>query len=659
MAGPFYSALVDPIETTFGVEHQREDLKIFTFNIEQTEGDFCGLTVETLNPREGLLAPGRKTSFWFGWDSGSSAGVIPLFFGRITGFPTGLFGEVIQIEFTAKPQDFVALKAALAETLKILPNYDPIFIDEAERSNPDNVLEGYSKIWHIDRVTHEITVSDIISGEDGTEEFSADEVAYDSVDMTLENPPFTSVSVEMAVNWNQTVPVAIDIGSRNFLSYTGDGLISDWPKPGASLSGGWRAVASTAIDVWGVGAAVTNSWSYNWTNREKTHESGDDLSVSDSETQPLLIGPYLSTVLTDRMQIGLTDPFADPPINRPATRQTQTLFVPKWNVATTLSIAADAAFKRAEIVKFTLNSDLQQIIIDAGETQVSELKTINGGDVGVAIPDDSSAGSSIPIGDAQRRSFFPTDRGIDCIKYGLLVARAMLRKSARSAGLSWDVSFERALDLNCRKNAGLEDDRIPGGHASGKIVSYQIMGNGDQAKFDGGVTIGCAIGMGNSVTADPGEDDYIDDDYIEDYYERLGEILLASGEGDVGFSIPVDSPDGEIFPMARADAVVSESVTGSIAAQEIAILAAFEAEKLIANLSSTPALTEQIAIDTQKLIAAASVNSLANALKNNPISYNLELVNLSGKSFATEYDLTVTELTVPQQIDLAAEAASA
>ena len=37
-----------------------------------------------------------------------------------------------------------------------------------------SALEGYSALWHVDRITHEVTISDIIAGEDGIVEFTAE-----------------------------------------------------------------------------------------------------------------------------------------------------------------------------------------------------------------------------------------------------------------------------------------------------------------------------------------------------------------------------------------------------------------------------------------------------------------------------------------------------
>jgi hypothetical protein len=86
-------------------------------------------------------------------------------------------------------------RAALADALRVLPHYDPIFIDEARREDPDVVLEARTALWHVDRVTHGVTISDILTGEDGVVEIMSDNHFYDALEMNLGNIPLRRVSV--------------------------------------------------------------------------------------------------------------------------------------------------------------------------------------------------------------------------------------------------------------------------------------------------------------------------------------------------------------------------------------------------------------------------------------------------------------------------------
>ncbi len=61
------------------------------------------------------------------------------------------------------------------------PFYDPVFIAEDKRDDPDVVLEARAELWNIDRITHVVSSSDVLVGEDGNEDFQDSEVPYDSV----------------------------------------------------------------------------------------------------------------------------------------------------------------------------------------------------------------------------------------------------------------------------------------------------------------------------------------------------------------------------------------------------------------------------------------------------------------------------------------------
>src|SRR5262249_24154569 len=137
-----------------------------SFKVEQQEGDFASLTMTVRNPRIGLLAPGRPVWAWLSWWNGHET--VPLFYGRLIGLPTNLDQELVEFNFTARPSDFDIQKAAVADTLRVRPYWDGIFFNPKSRYEPDNVLESRPANWHVDRITHEVTISDITNGEDGT-----------------------------------------------------------------------------------------------------------------------------------------------------------------------------------------------------------------------------------------------------------------------------------------------------------------------------------------------------------------------------------------------------------------------------------------------------------------------------------------------------------
>src|SRR5262245_16052834 len=261
-----YFAWIDPAEDTFGPEHLRWDEQIFSFDLKQDEGDPASLTIMVRRPRNiagnpiGLLGPGRKIWCWFAFDCAPD---LVRFRGRLVGVPTSLFEELVTLEFVARPIDLVVQKEALAESLRVLPYYDEVVIDEARRDDPEVVLEGYSAIWHYDRETHELTISDEIDGEDGLVEFDGasedGKVLYDGLGLTLTSGPLSRVDVAAEYTWTQQARGSVDL-TRYLISnwpnepaYTVPGAIAsfsftadNWPTIGTGLGDGWEAANGTS-----------------------------------------------------------------------------------------------------------------------------------------------------------------------------------------------------------------------------------------------------------------------------------------------------------------------------------------------------------------------------------------------------------------------------
>jgi len=168
----FHFAWVDPNQTSFSSAFAREDEQVLSFEIAQEEGDFASLRLEVRNPRVGLLAIGRKRWAWLSYSDGP--GTVPLFFGRLIGLLEEMSDEVVTLSFIAKPLNFQAAKAAVAGTMRQAQYFDPLFIEQERRGDPDTVLEARPMVWHIDRVTHAVTASHVLNGEDGTLAFGDD-----------------------------------------------------------------------------------------------------------------------------------------------------------------------------------------------------------------------------------------------------------------------------------------------------------------------------------------------------------------------------------------------------------------------------------------------------------------------------------------------------
>jgi hypothetical protein len=668
MAGvsQFYFAWSFSSATDFTEEFVREDELIFSFSLVHDEGQFATLDLEIRNPRIGLLNPERPLWAWFSWSDADTFKV--LFHGRIVGIPTDLFAEVITITLVGKSADYIDQRQAVADSLNVLPFVDPIFIDSTLQSDPNTVLEAYSALWHVDRIDGQVTTSDVIVGEDGLDEFTSDEVFYDSVKVKIGQSPLTQINITATASWHQTGDGAVDIGTTTFVSYT-SGLLSDWPKVGEDLQSGYSVIASslvefsdpvidltssqagsdaaaaaaaaaaggdsidagTAIAQAAIAAAskageiggaasttsqtpVNVSWSYQ--NTAKTHSDGDTMSVQGTASgiqagqhtnvvQTSVVGDAFSGTaasasisydIVGRVAATPAAPVSTPnPANPDSTTTTPTTpdDVPPGAITYTASLMLGMLMdqQRMETVKITVTSDLQPMLTEPDEKSVVESLTFNVSDVVAAGATDESAGA-----------YFATDRGTQSLEYMLLIARAHLLANSRAIQVSWDCSFPRVLDMSCRMNAALFDNRLPGGSVLGKVTSYGMDGDGDKGQFTGHVTISSAIGNGNAVMIDDGTGDYVEEGYESDYQYYTGSLTVI-GTGDLSFGLP-------LYPVVGLQ---------------------------------NPLSPDQVLLSIQWF--SDSIND--------PY-VQIELLPLTGISTSVEYDITTNPLVVPLQINLAA-----
>ena len=864
-----------PPNTAWSSGLQRYDENIISFSIEHNEGSIPTMSMIIKNPKIGLLNPGRLYWAWLAWED-DSATVHPLFFGRLIGIPTDTLGEAITLKFIARPQDYIRQKQKLAETLKVFPGYDRVFMPANKLDDPDVILEGYSLMYHVDRLTGAVSVSDILIGEDGTLVFGSGSATYDSLKNHLNEPPLMAVAVQATANWDQRYRGLFDVIYGHMSTFTGEAFISDWPQTGRSLGGGYHASVGWAANADGLlqmaSALGTVSGSYSWQNLSKTHHTGDTMSVSTSYSHNALQDQLeasggIKAVVWQRNQIGILDAFTtdlngDPaPINIPAINEVTFMTVVPWTVGFDLTLGYEANRKRSEFLFFTLTADAQPVITEpliTEDTEVMSLSTSNlstpeinflnwdsvsgeavalgdvvfpddpsvpgqtssqicvtAGTAGLAEPifsnvagvttadgsvvwsslgntppaenamdwnrylniargtlliplpmvadnlssvlqpgyltwpphgvfinlyrlltdGDSDPGDQIfecslagmlggsgvapapafaeftnpsgmvmyictgagqtgefhtsfnetkgatttdgtvtwtslgpvtmPIGGwpgmTPARSYFPSDRGQMSIQHLICRARAKLRKRARMVQYSWETPFQYAIGLSCRMNASISDDRIPGGVASGKVIAYKIIAQGNTGRLYGEVTIGCTVGNAGHVALVPGTPTYVEDGYVDTGYQLYDGQVVTFGAEDIGYTPPVEqaTDDGLVFPLTYEQAVLFDGFHGSqdeeIAAVHEAIFLAQEAAYNHTSSSFTVAGGTSVSQSYSHPDYASIQNTIRNAnLVGAGLWYELTLKPLTNGPFAAAYSLQMTTLKLPKTIDLAA-----
>lgn len=622
---PFYFAYCDEGDAFDPAVHNREDEAITSLSVSQSEGDFAGLTIEVVNPGEGLLAAGRQFWCYLSWDDGTD--IVPLFHGRIAAVPESIDGEAVRLLFAARPLDFDAIKSAYAEGLKVLPFYDPIWI-AGDLSDADAVLTGYGARWHIDRVTHELSHSDELEGEDGTLSIGEADHIYDDFSVSYSEPPLARVHIEGTLAWTQGGTGNIDLTWRIedifnqhgniyqrglhgvvgrpqsgvISSLTGDGLLNDWPKPAADISGGWKVGTNTYIE-----EAPKSFRRYNYhveyrqLTPRQTEPSGDTLL---DEARAAFMERY-GTAYT------YFDSYSDYQVDFPIAGLKQRTYC-DW--------LANRA--RTEIVRCTMLADIQPLLVEPLLEENSATISVNASDT-VTEPD---GGGAMAIGDIRRSSFLNTDRGNLSLQYLLLLGRTELRRRARCVEVQCKVPWTTGIAATLRQSVHVVDYRLPGGEAHGKITAYEFTASGE-GEFSVSLTIGCAIGHGGTVSAAAGTPTYVADGYVAAGYQQMADGEIAVPTGDLVYQSLDDFP------------ITDDGVN----------LLAMDEHTAIESITLSGGMDDQTTL-------VSNVSDPVDALRQLPTRICVQFKSVDGQKFETVFTPDVQPLPIPRLIDLEAAA---
>lgn len=614
----FYFAWVDATEVDFDpMTMAREDEDVFSFTLSGTEGDFASLEAVIKNPRVGFLAPGRKVWAWLS-KSVDDAEAEPMFFGRLLGIPTNVFDTLVTINLTARPSDFAEQKAELAESLKVAPYWDDIFIKPESWDDPDVVLEGYTKMWHIDPVSHVVSVSDILVPEDGVIEFAENAFFYDSMSITLNEVPLRSIQIDAAIPWTQSGQGVLDVSyllsyvftigneSRAISSFTFKGLLSSWPQAGARMGSGWVVRNGSLVDVSYTSKPAVNIPYY-----------------YDTSDIPAL--PQGSIMYPERIQPG--SKYWGGVDGAGFDTTVSVVFAAiGWGIPN-MVLDWSASREFVETVSITLRTSQQALATLADDEEVSVIKlTAN-------KVTDLDENDNIPLGSSLKRSFVDTDRGKQAIEHLICVARANLVARSRSVLTQFQTDMLSGLPVTLRHGVKINDPRIPGGEAVGKVIAFSHQLDGSSGTAISVITFASTVGYGGSYEAADGDPIYVDDDYVEpDYQEYENEVILTTTE-DVTYTPP---------PIAYFDDGID-----------------FERGLTIKNAvrscyAENKAEQQRAAIESQTGADTAGIQSI---LQNIPTRVHLQMIALEGGPFVTTKVIEVSDLIIPKQIDLEAPSA--
>jgi hypothetical protein len=616
----FYFAWIDEGEPFNPAVHNRDDEDVFSFSIQQTEGDFASLSLDVKNPRIGLLNAGRKVWCYFSFDDGLGT-IINLFKGRLIGIPSNIFDTVVTFSFIARPSDYVTQKHVLADTLRVLPYWDPILLSPDSWQDDDTVLEARSALWNVDRATHAMTISDVLVPEDGVMEFQPTDYFYDGMAMSLQETPLRSCNVTATFPWKNSGSGSLELGSMilgnwpgkdpllDFIwSYTLPGLVSSWPKAGASIGSGWTVIDGSLTDV---------------TFLNVQELKGVDLSLFDTSSIP---GPIGKNSIMFPPKYAATQYGG---IDGASLDETIDIVVAlaNWGLPV-LSVGYSTSRDYSQVLQFTLTTDTQNIITDTGGDDVISINLTSN-----PLTDIGFDGGQAIAGSA--RTFLDTPRGQLALEHCILIARANLCIKSRAVQTTFETAFKTGAAVTCRKGCLIHDPRIPGGAAQGKVTAYKLSLDGNSGAAMANITIASAVGYGGAHTTSAGSPSWVEAAWVGSDWQQYNEVIKnLTGTSDITFEMPPTATfdDGVDLSrsLTRATAVKGLTVTNGPGVQ---------ANALNAALNTLP--------------DQAAVNTL---LHNLGTTIQLSLTPLMTGPFSGGVAPTLSKLIIPQQINL--EAAS-
>lgn len=614
MAKDFYFAWVEKDTAFDPTVHNVEDEDVFSHDFSHEEGGFAGLSVVIKNPRVGLLNPGRKTYCYYSFNQaneGDDPDIVPLFYGRLIGLPDNIFDTLITLVFIARPTDFVAQKTALASTMMILPWWDPIFISPDSWTDPDTVLEARSALWHIDPVSHIVTYSDIMIAEDGVVDLPANDLFYDSMQLTSESVPLRSVTMQATIPWTQQAQGTIDFtakireafggGGQLVGSFTMQGLISSWPQSGAKIGNGWDVIDGSLTDV--------------------SFLSKPSIAIPDVFDQGNLPNLAEGSVVFPLKGSGKYWGGVD---GGGYSIDWELVGAAKGWAVPVLTAQYTASREFAQIITFTLRSDQQSLATEADDDEAMVISlTAN------KVSDPTSNGS-IPIGTVMSRDYAHTPRGLKTIEHLLLVARANLISRSRAVKLTFQTTFQDMLQYTLRKAGLVHDERLPGGQALGKVIAIHHALDGDTGEPVAQIVIACAIGYGGSYTPQPGTPTYVDEGYVDREYQEYDSDIVLTGTSDIQWYLNQSGTfdDGRDFTggLSANNVIEQLFVTNKADAQAAAVLATSGSDQA----------------------------AISSALQLVPTTVTIQLVPMEGGPFTQVVTVQTSDLIIPQQINLEA-----
>jgi hypothetical protein len=504
--------------------HCRHDEEIFYLEIHHKSGGFplADVVISPSKKGGGYEAPYALLSW--DWGQGPQVG----FYGRLLTMPLAIEGEYVRLQFTAEPEDSQAQLSQLHEQLKDTPHWDPLFVPQSAQGDPRESLESRSALYEWSRTSGQVTLSSLFQGAHSID--LGENFKPDSLKIRLTQVPLSSVKVTLKAEWIQHAfgqeDIAPLIASHfphgQMSTLTPEHFKMSWPGAGVSLGrSGYGVMRSQLVEKFPSGSLDLPQGEACQTP-PFWHEEGEKGKPSQSR----LPRAWFSGVL----QVGW--------LYRQKRREvvTFTLFQktqplgPFSSRQRSLGIALQPVGTDFPLVPWSPQKPYQQGQRVLWEGKVYTCQEDHGptGTQPVASSQWGGEGLAYGLTHPAQASFFNTDRGRHAIGHALDCAKAHLVATSRAVELTVTGQWQSLSSLSTDHTLSLVDPRLPGGRASGKVVSYKMVADGQKGDFYVTVTIACALGEGPQLHGEGGIGGM-------DSYGEEGVMAGSYGVGDTAF----------------------------------------------------------------------------------------------------------------------------
>lgn len=476
-----YIALVSDQETFDPAVHSRRDLVALDIEMSGADFELPRLAVEIPNPRASLSGlAGRRV---FVSDRGNL-----LFDGRLALIPRGGVTNRVTIEAIARPDNLDDQLAALAESIKSAPGWDPLFVPFGSKSDLEEIMAGYSSALAYSRLGGPPSIVDALTGSTALDLLPID----GSVDYNRE-PVAPAYGIRLTARWRQAGQQFIDLTGASALSgfstMTPDEVAANLPKVGSSVGDGF-VVAVSEASTRGLFLSDPEDLEY---ERPVDAEELDPAWIEAGSTIER------ATVTPMRIDLALDHRFE---VNRTETCE--------FEIPVALQDgASEGEVEFEEIALRDISEAATAPLWRAGQAYATGDEVLDGSSIYACREDHTSGTTRNPllwslVGEAgyvaNRRSasFLSTTRGQAALAHAVQRVRARARVASRCVSVSFEAPMPDPWTVTEDCTVTIAHPKIPGGTVTGRLVSYVLRWSGGQRTLSG--TIAACPGTGAADT---------------------------------------------------------------------------------------------------------------------------------------------------------------